>query len=139
METLATGMQNLRIAQFFSGSQKPGGDDIERLNDGLSFIRRSLAAVSYLQEGTTEGLEPFALTEARYTSRTVRLLHLATDYPSFRRFLEHLDAALVHLLDRHEPPEESARRELENFFGTVGEAMVSEVFDGSLLGEVDVS
>jgi hypothetical protein len=137
METLATGMQNLRLSQFFSKHRRPRGEDIERIEDGLNFIRRSLAAVSYLQEGATEGLEPIALTEARYTSKTVEYLRLATDYPSFRSFLERLANLLAHILEKRDSLSETDYHQLEIFFGMIGQAMVSEVLDGSLVDEAE--
>jgi len=137
METLATGMQNIRISQVLSQSRRPRPEDLERLEDGLLFIRRSLAAVSYLEEGTAEGLEPIALTEARYTSKTVRELHLATDYPSFRALLEKLAASLRQCIESQTLPDDVEKGQLESFFGIVGEAMVSEALDGSLVEEED--
>lgn len=135
METLATGMQNIRIAQIFATKRSPQAEDIRRLEDGLHFIRRSLAAVSYLQEGTTEGLEPIGLTEARYTSKTVKDIWRATDYPSFRKLLEKLADSVKNCIEKRTLPSEDDRQKLEVFFGIVGEAMVAEVLDGSLLEE----
>lgn len=130
METMAIGMQNLRIAQFLSQEKKVTANDFSRLRDGLNFIRRSLAAVLYIQEGRAEGLEPLALTEARYTSSTVRRLQLATDIPSFRRYLESLEDALAGYIESRKSLSSAERRQLEAFFEYVGEAMVSEILEG---------
>jgi len=132
METLTTGMLNIRLAQFFSDRRTPNRDDLARLQEGLNFIKRSIAGVRYLEEGESEGLAEDSLMNARYARRTLKqetksLKELGT-HP--RSALESIAAFLTSVL---QDPEQNIgvrdRKRLEGFFASIGETMVAEAID----------
>jgi hypothetical protein len=132
MEPLALGMQNLRLAQLFSGERGTGSGDERRLYAGLQFLKRSLKTVVYFHEGQTEGLEPSALTEAKYTRVTIVRLGLPRDYKSYRSYLEQLAASLEQFIVQGHAIQEQDRKALEKYFSVVGEAILSDVLDDSI-------
>lgn len=125
METLSVGMMNIRLSQFFAERRTPTRDDLERIQNGLQFVRRSLAGVKYLEQGDTEGLEEDSLRSARYARRTVRERPRRNE--TSRDVLESIEKTLRALLDDPTTAiSAQRRRRLEEFFASVGEKMVSE-------------
>jgi hypothetical protein len=131
MNPLALGMQSLRIAQFFrEGGENPSPSDKERLGRGVVFLHRALGVVEYVDEGQIEGLEEGAFTEARYVCDTLRTLKKLSSLHDVRLYLSTMADSLAACANDR-APDATRKADLQRFFATVGEALVSEATNGS--------
>jgi hypothetical protein len=137
MDTLGLGMQNLRIAEFFSEHRAPTVDDRDRIADGLNFLRSGLSGVDYADNGATDGLQETSFADARYVSGTLRVLKKVNTFPAVRAYI----ANLANILDAYLGGKEvskSEREDLVAFFAAVGEAITTEALHGaSVLSDTD--
>lgn len=127
-DTLTMGLQALRLSQFFSEMRDPSADDRRRLAGAVQFIKRAHAGAHYLREGTTEGLQDSALTDARYARKTVTKLQAAKNFPEFSSYLDSIEQ-LLERCSAGDLISERDRNKLERFFSVIGDAMVSELID----------
>jgi hypothetical protein len=124
MDTLALGMQSLKIAESLSESRTLDSRRRERLVRGRDFLDGALGAINFTVDGHTEGLEEQSFLQADFACRTLAELQKLREFPEVQEYLRRLRRSVDAVLKGRST--KAQRGHLAAFFAAVGRAMVSE-------------